>query len=702
MKLIIAEKPELGKAIAEAIFSSPRQAGNQVINEGDTYVVWCYGHMLSLMDPKEIEEDQGKKLEDLPIYHKNWKKKISEGKRERTEQIGRMIKKADLIINAGDPDDEGQLLIDELIAFYGYHGPVKRVLINDNLPDKIRKAFGDLRDNRDYEPMGKAANARSMADLCFGVNHSRILTALMKTPMSVGRVMTPTLGLVVARDSAIENHVKQKYYDIEAIYDVDGKKARFVYKSNDGEKILSKGEAEDIQSEVPDNRELQFTNTTGTSAPPLPYNQTKLQSDMNERYGYSLDETLEATQVLRDRYKAITYNRSDCQYLAEEHYQEAPEVLATALKNIGREDLPLEFDIHSRCFNDKNVTAHHAIIPQNKSVDAGRMPERERNVYKAIVERYAMQFLPPEKRLMAKSSFRMPDGAFSYSASSVIDRGYKKYFREEKKLEEKQDPIPSGRYNGVLSEKNVLEKLTKPPKRYTPASLVEDMSSIAKYVTDPEIREILKKKDEDKKGENGSIGTTATRAAIVKKLIDRDYLRNEGKHIVSTEKARQLCRQIPDAISKPDVTARWWLIQEDIKEGKKDQNSLMMEVADEVRRMLSNEYRNVKAVSTAPSEADAIGKCPVCGSPVVKRKTKAGKLFYPCTGRDCGFALFEDMRRFDDNVHITPSSAKRLLSGGKIKAKLHSRNGAEYEAYLKMKINGKYVNFDIDGFPKKK
>lgn len=364
----------------------------------------------------------------------------------------------------------------------------------------------------------------------------------------------------------------------------------------------------------------------------------------------------------------------------------------------------MEYDRHSRCFNDKNVSAHHAIIPQNKHVDISSMSERERNVYISIVERYAMQFLPPETRLESKSSFKLKDGSFRYSASAVQDEGYKRYFRNDDKelVSKKQAVIPSGTYNSSLISSRKAEKYTNPPKRYTQGTLVEDMSSIAKYVTDPEIKAILKKKDEEKKGENGSIGTTATRASIVKKLLERGYLKEERKHIVSTDKARQLCKQIPDRISKPDVTARWWLIQEEIKEGRRNQNDLMMEVADEVREMLSNEYKNIRPVETAISADDIIGKCPICGKDVVKRKMKNGKSFYPCSDKECGFALFEDMRRFDDTVHITPTSAKRLLKGGKMKAKLHNRQGREYEAYLKMKMNGKYVNLEIDGFPDKK
>ena len=179
MRLIIAEKPELGRAIADALFTHP-ETHDSVITEGDTSVIWCFGHMLSLKDPKDIEEDRNRTLEQLPIYHRDWEKVISSGKEKRTRQIGSLMKKAEEIINAGDPDDEGQLLIDELIKFLDYRGPVKRVLINDNLPDKIRQAFTSLRDNRDFESLGRSANARAMADLCFWVNHSRILSATMK------------------------------------------------------------------------------------------------------------------------------------------------------------------------------------------------------------------------------------------------------------------------------------------------------------------------------------------------------------------------------------------------------------------------------------------------------------------------------------------------------------------------------------------
>ena len=707
MRLIIAEKPELGRAVAEALFTHPADT-KSVIAEGDTKVVWCFGHMLELRNPSEIDPELGQwEVETLPIAFPNWPKKIDPGKMERTKQIKELLEEASEVVNCGDPDDEGQLLVDELLEYFHYKGKVLRVLINDNMPVKIREAFSRLEGNEKYRKNGKAAYARQMADMCFGINHSRLAgIRLNRRGLSVGRVQTPTLGLVVNRDEAIEGHKREIYYDIEAYYDVNGKTAKYIYKPNDKEypRVTNKEEANTIAGGMPQSFNLKFEEATKKTAPPLPYNLAVLQEDMNKRYGYSLKETLDITQKLRDNYKAITYNRSDSQYLNEEHYSEASEVLANALFNISK-SYPLDYSIHSKCFNDTNVTAHHAIIPQNKNLDITRLTEKEKNVYVAIVERYAMQFLPPEVRSISKSTIKGKTGNLNYSQSQVIDMGFTKYFGNDEEIEENTDYIPSGQYPGHFIKNNITQKETKPKPRYTPASLVKDMTNIAKYVSDPEIKEILKKKDEGKKGENGSIGTSATRSDIVENLVKKGFLENKGKNIVSTQLGREFYHTLPESISKADTTAKWWLIQEDVRDGKAAVNDLMYSVVEEFNKIKEYAYKDSKLSDTGTFD-NIIGICPLCGKKILysRKKDNNGHNYYheDFKNSQCELKIYDTAYHYQNKISMTPTKWKKLFEGGKIKEKLKKKDGGEYEAFLKMKINGKYINFEIDGFPRKK
>lgn len=708
MRLIIAEKPELGRAIANAIFQNPNNKNN-VITEGNTSVIWCFGHMLELKDPEDISEDlKYWKEETLPIVFQNWPKKISEDKKERVRQIASLLKQADEVVNAGDPDDEGQLLVDELLDYFNFNGKILRVLINDNMPEKIREAFHKLESNDRYKSNGDAAYARQMADMCFGINHSRLASIrLGRKGLSVGRVQTPTLGLVVNRDETIEGHKKEIYYDIEVYYDINGKVVKYTYKSADKDypHVTDKEAANTIASRMPQKIQLLFEETEKKTAPPLPYNLAVLQEDMNKRYGYSLKETLDITQKLRDTYQAITYNRSDSQYLNEEHYGEAPKVLANALFNINKK-YPLDFSIHSKCFNDTNVTAHHAIIPQNKNLDITRLTEKEKNVYVAIVERYAMQFLPPEIRSQSKSIIKGKTGNLSYSASQIITPGYTQYFKcSEEKQESKDNAfIESGQYLGQYLKGKVLEKETKAKPRYTPASLVKDMTSIAKYVIDPKIKDILKKKDEGKKGENGSIGTSATRSDIVENLIKKGFLENKGKSIISTQLGRDFYHTLPESISKADTTARWWIIQENIRDGNVAVNALMNTVVEEFNQIKENAYSNAK-LDDIKSFDNMIGICPKCGKKILysKKKTGNGYSYYheDYKTSTCDVRIFDNAKHFTNELKMTPTKWKKLFAGGKIKENLKKKDGTDYEAYLHMKLNGKYINFEVVGFPRK-
>lgn len=718
MKLIIAEKPELGRSVADAIFSNAIEK-NGVIQEGTTMITWAYGHLLELVEPEEYDKkyEDRKNLDLLPIYFDCWKKAPAKDvkkngkviisnkyKRERLKLIGNLLKDAEEVIHCGDPDEEGQCLIDEILDYFQYQGKVYRLLINDNLAVNIKKAYQTLEDNKKYRSLGNSAYARQMADKTFGLNESRLASIRLNQFLVCGRVQLPTLGLVCNRDKAIALHQKRYYYvmNVFVAEKKTGKSVNLKFKPSkklleDEKYIFDKSVLEQLQRNLKSYKIdiLAISENEKIEPAPLPYNATILQADMNGRYGYALDETLKITQSLRDKFKAITYNRSDSQYLKDEHYLQAPDTLKIVLENIGKE-YPVDTNIKSKAFNDENVTAHHGIIPQAKQIDLTKMSVKEKNVYIAICERYIMQFLPACISDVAKGSISLEEGSLEYSCSKIKTLGWKEHFKnQEEKKEEKDLYLVAGTYPIELLIAEIVSNETKPLKKYTPKTLIEDMCSISKYVSDPRIKDILKNKDKDKLGEKGSIGTVATRASIIDALLKRGYLEMQSKNIVSTDLGKQFFELVPEEIKNADVTAKWWLIQEEVKEGKTNVNDVMKAVVEEFNKHKDKAYNTGSIAINIVKET--LGKCPICGKNIYK-----GKGSYYCEGykEGCDFKIYENTKRFNDQIKLTDNKVITLLNGKAIKAKLTNQSGNKYDAKLKMKINevkGKhYFNLEID------
>lgn len=737
MTLIIAEKPELGRAIAAAIPGSGRTE-QSVIYKGEYAVIWAYGHLLTLKEPEDYDASYKRwSLAALPIFFPDWGQKPNNqgggktaSKSDRLRQIGELLKTCDSVIHAGDPDDEGQYLIDEILRWHRYRGPVKRVNTNDTTPAALRRALANLTDNSRSVNRGWSAHARSVADLMVGVNCSRYFT--LKNPgtlLTIGRVQTATLGLVVARDQAIEGHVKQNYYEVVAELDVEGRKVDAVYapKKDDPEledgRILDRRYAEEkeklIQSEP--TRKVKITRKDVAEPPPLPFNLTELQSYCSTRFGYDPTEVLNITQSLRDKHNAITYNRSDCQYLSEEQYKNAPETMEQVCRNIAYKPKELDMTIHSHCFDDSRITAHTAIIPQNKAVELDKLTERERKVYLAICKYYMAQFLPPAKKQRTALTAPLSDGGtLKANATEVLEPGWLALFKNDKAMglkEEKSGPLAMlapGTYAAQTLGTRVEEKQTKPPARYTKASLSKDMTRIARYVTDPESKRLLLAKDRDKEGENGSIGTVATRGPIIDKLVERGYFREEGKKLISTPLGRELYRILPDELKKPDMTARWWAIQEDIQQGTLPWTALPDSVMESIRRVVATEYPKVD-MNLIPEqyrrkagrqEREVLGKCPRCGGDVVE-----GKLGYGCANykSGCKFVIWKKSKLpMMAKITVSKSNVKTWLSGkwkpdtqkpgvmisakGVLYKRLQSKSGKPFEGriYLEDDPNSAY------------
>lgn len=637
MKLIIAEKPELAKAISKAV-SGTEERCDGYIKKGEYFITWAFGHLLTLKEPEDYDREKYKpwNIEQLPIYFEKWEHKEGKEsyKKAQLKIIRNLLKQSESIIHAGDPDSEGQYLIDELLTFCKYNKPVKRILINDNNTEYIKKAFLKLEDNGKFEGLSKSAYARSVGDLIFGVNMSRYFTVINNNgTLTVGRVQTPTLGLVVNRDAEIKNHVKKKYYVYSLLIE-NG--INFKYQSletdpvDEKKRIVDRSFFENIDKEIADSIfTVSVQKKKENVEAPLPFNLAKLQIYCSNKFDYSPQKTLDITQSLREKHKAITYNRSDSQYLNIENYLQAEEVLGKVFNNLSISP-SIDFTIKSKCFDDSKVTAHHAIIPTNSEVDLLKFTQEEKSVYEVICNYYIVQFMKPKVVEKTTANIEINNYCFKAVSGNIIDPGWQNFLKEsigkdeEETVQSYLSLLDTGNYNLKYVSGTIKEKETEPAKAYTEAALISDMTSITKYVKNLEIKEILKKKDKDKKGENGSIGTPATRASIIEGLYKRGFIEKNKKKVVSTELGRNFYNMLPEYIKTPDITAKWWLIQEEITENKAEPEKLILSVLDDINKVLESKIEIPEAY-----------KCTKCGKNLKRMKGKNG-YFWSCSGYpDC-------------------------------------------------------------------
>lgn len=711
MILVLAEKEEVAQALSSALPDSDKARKERgVIKQGSYYITWLSGHMLELKSPEDYDPALKEwTIEQLPINFTNWGVKPKEGdanKLYRLKMIKEWMAEAEYLIHAGDPDQEGQLLVDEVLRLYKNKKKVLRINTSDTTTLGLKKAFANMEDNKDYESGGWSAYARTVADFMIGINMSRLFTRLNDgVKLTVGRVQTPTLGLVVARDQLIEGHQKIVYYIIsgniklsDQYSTLESVKVRYTPPKTDPNlvdgRILDKAYAEAKIKELIGTHlsPISITKKIVEEQPPLPFNMVKLQTYCNNKFGMSLEQTMETTQSLRDKHSAITYNRSDCQYLPENIFKEAPQTMATVVQNIKFKPKALDTSIKSKCFNDAEVKLHFAIIPQDTPLDLANLTPAEKNVYLAIAKYYMAQFMPPAKKEVTKLSVTLPDGGtLTATSTTILSPGYRSIFKELGADEASElSQVPAGSYSGTVIDATAEEKETKPPARYTQASLAEDMTCIAKYVNDPRIKQMLKEKDKDSKEDNGSIGTVATRTPIIVGLIKKGFLEDDGKHLKSTELGRELFRILPNEVKAVDMTAEWWAVCESIVAGTATPQDLQDNVLQTIKDILANQnkYPKVDKAIVLKNKTYGgkvpLGFCPRCQSPVIE-----GKMGYGCTAwkSGCKFVLWKKPKLdMFQKTTIKPSQAKSLLDGKKVKFdSLWSKTkNTEFTGYLTM------------------
>ena len=663
MRLFIAEKPELAKAIVEGLGGGHRKDG--YYDCGTDYVTWCFGHMLQLFDPEEYDERYAKwNMDDLPIYHIPWKKKPSKDKKAQLSIIMSLLKQADSVVHAGDPDDEGQLLIDEVIAYANCSLPIQRLLINDNNTKIVRKALDNLRSNKEFFGLSSAAEARSVGDQLYGYNLTRAYTLSARQAgyqgvLSVGRVQTPILGLVVRRDRAYATHTKSFYYNVIGKFHIDNLDFPARYQIVDGDPIDEKGRLNDQRyaqyiADRVKNQEAYIVSAETIQkeqAAPLLYNLLKLQTDASRKYGLKPDKVKAITQTLREKYRLITYNRSDCEYLSDEQHCDAPSVLSAIAKtapNLSQVISKADSTIKSRAFNSSKVSAHHAIIPTETSIELSTLTEDEQKIYLLIARIYVAQFWP--KHLYNQTTIVVNVNQHHFIARSNIttQSGWKILYAnevEDDKVEGDENDITldirelTAQQAGNCKEASAEKMETKPQPLYTMATLLTDLTRVAKYVRDDRLKQLLIEKDKGKAGEHGGIGTPATRDSIINTLFERGYLMEKGKNIVSTQTGQDFYDVLPDQAKYPDMTALWHEQQQSIRANKYDVDSFIQELITYITGQ-------VEAVKQAGIGMKAQGEhtCPKCQKPLRRIKGSKG-FFWGCVGYGEGCKFSCDDKR---------------------------------------------------------
>lgn len=649
-RLFIAEKPELAKAIVEGLGGGTRGEGYTECGGGDV-VTWCFGHMLELDAPETPWN-----MAELPISFIPWTKRPSPDRSKQLKIIAGLLKQARSVVHAGDPDDEGQLLVDEVLDFYNNRAPVQRLLINDNNVKVVRRALASMRDNADFRGLSQAAEARSVGDLTYGVNLTRAYTLAAQAKghdgvLSVGRVQTPILGLVVRRDRENAGHTVAYYHVVTGTFEIGGLAVPARYRPAEGEAVDEKGRLTDaglaaqIASAVHGQpaRVVMAKTTAKTTPPPLPYNLLKLQTDASRRYGYKPDQVKDITQALREKHRLITYNRSDCEYLSDEQHSDAPAVLAAIADNAqalvpaaNRADPSMK----GRAVDSSKVTAHHAIIPTEGRAKIEALTEPERRVYLLIARAYVVQFWPARSYDHSEAVIEVAGRQFVATSDFTTAAGWTALYQADERGDAKDEgegsdddaPLALDMRSlvtgatGRCTEANAAQRATKPRPLYTIPTLLTDLTRVARYIRDDRLRKMLVERDKDKAGEHGGIGTPATRDAIIQTLYARGFLADKGKHVVSTALGQQLYDALPDAAKYPDMTAVWHEQQKAIQSGARDATGFVRGIEEHIAR----EVASVKA--SGLTIASSAPPCPLCKRPLRRFAKGKNGPFWSCTG----------------------------------------------------------------------
>ena len=674
MRLYIAEKPSLGRAIAAAL-PTPHHKGQGWIRCGQgadaCTVRWCIGHLLEPAEPGQYNPRWKKwRREDLPLFPERWELAPKAAVGQQLKTLQSLMHKAQRIIHAGDPDREGQLLVDEVIRYAGTTCPVERILINDLTPAAVARAIGAPQDNRRFRRLSHSALARQRADWLYGINLTRFYTLSWQQQgaegvFSVGRVQTPVLGLVVTRDHAIGNFEPKPFFRIEATCNaMDEQSPRAPFNArwvpddasqdhlDEEGRLLNRPLAEQIAAAVQGQpgqiTESRFRDRNET--PPLPLSLSALQIEAGRLFRMGAKDVLDVAQNLYERHQLITYPRSDCRYLPEGHFDQRSSVVQAIRRVTPDLDPACEtanLSRRSAAWNDRKVDAHHAIIPTARQRGSGRLSEAEQNLYDLISRYYLMQFADDAIHREGRLALSIGEHQFRATETALAVPGWKQL--EIRQRDDRPDtartPLPRLSVGDpvMCGSVAIKERKTQPPQPFTDATLLSAMTNIARFVSDPELRKTLRETD--------GLGTEATRAAIIDTLFRREYLVREKRFIRSTPKGQALIDSLPESVSTPDMTAVWEATLEQIRSGEGDPRQFLADLQAQIRQLMADTGSAHDGSGLPGPSTDGV-HCPKCRAPMRERQGKFGA-FQACTRfPDCnGTRPIDDTNPGDGSGH---------------------------------------------------
>ncbi|MCD9114846.1 DNA topoisomerase III [Pseudomonas alliivorans] len=637
MRLFLCEKPSQGRDIAKVLGASRR--GDGCLIGPETTVTWCIGHLLETAPP-EAYGDHYKtwSLDHLPIIPAQWRVEVKPKTVAQFKIIKHLLSEATTVVIATDADREGEMIAHELLELCNYRGSVKRLWLSALNEASIRKALSSLKSSQETFSLYHSALARSRADWLIGMNLSRLFTLLGRRAgydgvLSVGRVQTPTLRLVVERDRAIASFVSVPYWVVDVNLSSMGQPfiASWIPPSSgrdEAGRCLQQALASQTVQAISSNKTATVVSLQTEhfrEAPPLPFDLSTLQEVCSRKLGLGAQETLNIAQALYETHKATSYPRSDCCYLPESMFNEVAAVfdallrmdpaLCPALGSIDR-------SLRSRAWNDAKITAHHAIIPTTEPANLGRMSEQERQVYELIRSHYLAQFLPHHE--FDRTEVELECGAERLTAvgKQTLVLGWKGLLSDNAEDDEpgqKTQVLPALQQGSQYAVDDVELKSmrTAAPKPLTEGDLIRAMKNVAQLVNDPRLKQKLR--------DTTGIGTEATRAGIIKGLIDRGYLLKKKRALMASAAAHTLIEAVPAAVADPGMTAIWEQALDDIEAGRLTLDAFVAKQAHWITQLIAN-----CGALTLSVPVEAGPACPNCNASMLRRKGKSGS-FWSCS-----------------------------------------------------------------------
>ncbi len=672
MKLVLAEKPSVAQSIAQVIGAAKRCDG--YLEGGGWVVSWCVGHLVELSQPEAYDEKYKKWSKDLlPIFPSNWKYEVSSSTKKQFGVIKKLMARDDVesLVCATDAGREGELIFRLVYEQCHCRKPIERLWISSMEDSAITEGFANLRPGADYDALYEAALCRERADWLVGINGTRLFSTLYGQTLNVGRVMTPTLAMAVVREAEIAAFKPEPFFTVQLNHDGF---------TSVGERIKDRTEAEKLKESCAGKMAVvrKVERKEKSEKPPALYDLTSLQRDANRVLGYTAQQTLDYTQNLYEK-KLVTYPRTDSRFLTEDMEGRLPDIVDVVFHSFPVENVESISICASQVINNKKVTDHHAIIPtvELKKYALSDLPKGELAVLQMIATRLLSAVGQPY--LYAETVVELDCGSVQTKAKgkTVLQEGWRALDkREANKSENKELPtvIEGDSLNVQAAE--VKEGKTSPPKHYTEDTLLAAME-VAGANEMPE--------DVERKG----LGTPATRAGIIEKLVSKGFLERKGdkkvKHLVPTHKGTALITVMPEQIQSPSMTADWEEKLLLIEKQEYVAEKFMEEIKDVITDLIDTYQVRKDAEVLMSPKANSIGVCPVCGNAVEEKQ----KGFF-CSNRQCKFALWKNNRYFESiGKTLTPAVVEKLLSKGKVKLKgcKSKRTGNSFDAIVSISIS---------------